>query len=117
MQKTTYRKKNFCCRRLSEEPHIGSRVVSAYYDGLVDCLPEYCVDVQVINYCNLYFERYNFFIQLIEEVKSQIVFQPSSTSLIIHPDAFRLKVFIELSKCYVFHETAIYRAFKRHFTL
>ena len=58
-------------------------------------LPKYCIDVQVINNYNLFFERCIFYSHLIEELKKN---QPSSFSLIIHHNFFSSKLLIELSE-------------------
>ena len=43
---------------------------------LVDFLPKYCTYVQVINNWNQYFERCNFFLQIMGEVKNHNIFSP-----------------------------------------
>ena len=66
-----YQKKHQC-----DDLQIGFRMVSAHSDGLVYFLPKYCIDVQMINNCNLIFERENFFLLLIGEVKNHNFFGP-----------------------------------------
>ena len=98
-----YRKKYQC-----DSWHIGSIIVFLHFHCLVSFLPKHCIDVQVINLCNLCVKRYHF-PPLLGELKNRNVSSPSTWHVMI--------VMIEVSQCYFPTEATSYKEFKRYVSL